>query len=392
MNFRTLASLVVALTIVFSVARAQAQQPPIKMGILTEISGSLGATGSAERDGFLLFLKHSGGKLGGRAVTVVIEDTASDPQTALSKVQKLVESDKVDFLLGPIGSATAAAIKPYVVAQKMPTLIGATVDEIGDGKYIFRMSFPANSDAFLEGYLAGYAGHKNAVIIAPNYNAGQSSAEYFEKGFAATGGHVLTKLMPRLDTTDFAPYINQIPAAADVAIVFEPGTAGVRFIKQYADFGKTLPLFGFPSTVDEASLPAEGKAAEGFIGAANYFSTVKVPENERFVRDWKAAYHTDPGWQGEAGYLAALVMDQAIRKQPDVHDRDALLRAMKGVRVHSPAGDVRFDENNNTIAARYIMQIRPTAAGEEPFIFGTLPNFTPEAKVPMLPKNIVFPH
>jgi branched-chain amino acid transport system substrate-binding protein len=391
MNFRTFAGLVIVTTMALGAARAQAQPAPIKMGILTELSGALGATGSAERDGFLLFLKQSGGKLGGRVVTTVIEDTASDPQTALSKVQKLVESDKVDFLLGPIGSATAAAIKPYVVAQQMPTLIGATVDEIGDGKYLFRMSFPANSDAFLQGYLAGHAGHKSAVIIAPNYNAGQSSAEYFEKGFAAAGGHVVAKLMPRLGTTDFAPYINQIPVTADVAIVFEPGTDGVRFIKQYGDFGKKLPLFGFPSTVDESSLPAEGKAAEGFVGAAHYFSTVKVPENERFVRDWQAAYHSDPGWQGEAGYLAALVMDQAIRKQPDVRDREALLRAMKGVRVRSPAGEVRFDDNNNTIAARYIMQIRPTATGEAPFVFGTLPNFTPEAKVPTLPRNIVFP-
>jgi branched-chain amino acid transport system substrate-binding protein len=392
MNPRTFAALVIAATSILGSARVQAQQPPVKIGILTELSGALGATGSAERDGFLLFLKESGDKLGGRPVTTVIEDTASDPQTAISKVQKLVESDKVDFLLGPIGSATAAAIKPYVVAQQMPTLIGATVDEIADGKYVFRMSFPANSDAFLEGYLAGHAGHKSAVIIAPNYNAGQSSAEYFEKGFAAAGGHVVAKLMPRLGTADFAPYITQIPASADVAIVFEPGTDGVRFIKQYADFGKKLPLFGFPSTVDESSLPAEGKAAEGFIGAANYFSTIKLPENDKFVRNWQAAYHSNPGWQGEAGYLAALVLDQAIRKQPAVHDHDAMVRAMKAVVLRSPAGNVRFDDNNDTIAARYIMQIRSTATGEEPFIFGTIQNFVPEAKVPALPSNVAFPH
>jgi branched-chain amino acid transport system substrate-binding protein len=391
MKLHQVAALVIALAFVFGAARASAQQPPVKIGILTELSGALGATGSAYRDGFLLFLKQSGGKLGGRAVTTVIEDTASDPQTALSKVEKLVESDKVDLLLGPIGSATSAAIKPYVVTQQMPTLIGGTVDEIGDGKYLFRVTFAANADAFLQGYLAGHAGHKSAVLIAPNYIAGQSAEDYFEKGFVAAGGHVIAKLLPRLGTTDFAPYINQIPAAADVAIVFEPGTDGVRFIKQYGDFGKKLPLFGFPSTVDEASLPAEGKGAEWFIGAASYFATIKVPENERFVRDWRAAYRNDPGWQGEAGYLAAQVMDQAIRKQPDVRDRNALLRALKGVRVRSPAGDVRFDENNNPIAARYIMQIRATATGEEPVVFATLPNFAPEPKAPAFPRDVVFP-
>jgi branched-chain amino acid transport system substrate-binding protein len=391
MKFRHVAGLVVALTFAAASVPVSAQQPPVKVGILTELSGSLGATGTAYRDGFLLFLKESGGKLGGRPVATVIEDTASDPQTALSKVQKLVESDKVDLLLGPIGSATSAAIKPYVIAQQMPTLIGGTVDEITDGKYIFRATFAASADAYLQGYLAGHAGHKSAVLIAPNYIAGQSAVEFFEKGFVATGGHVVAKLLPRLGTTDFAPYINQIPATADVAIVFEPGTDGVRFMKQYGDFGKKLPLFGFPSTVDESSLPAEGKSAEGFIGAANYFSTVHVPENERFVRDWQATYHNDPAWQGEAGYFAALVMDQAIHKQPDVHDRTALLRAMKGVRVLSPAGEVRFDDNNNPISARYIMQIRTTGDGVAPVIFAVLPNFAPEPKPPVFPKGVVFP-
>jgi hypothetical protein len=84
-------------------------------------------------------------------------------------------------------------------------------------------------------------------------------------------------------------------------------------------------------------------------------------------------------------------MDQAIRKQPDVQDRNALLRAMKSVRVRSPAGDVRFDDNNNPIAPRYIMQIRATATGEAPFIFATLPNFAPEPKPPAFPRNVVFP-
>jgi hypothetical protein len=64
---------------------------------------------------------------------------------------------------------------------------------------------------------------------------------------------------------------------------------------------------------------------------------------------------------------------------------------LKCVRVRSPAGDVRFDENNNPIAARYIMQIRATATGEEPVVFATLPNFAPEPKAPAFPRDVVFP-
>jgi len=384
-----LASVLLALAV--TAASVQAQPKPIKVGILTELSGSLGTTGTNERDGFPLYLKKTGGKLGGHPVQTVIEDTASDPATAISKVQKLVESDNVDVLLGPIGSATGAAIKPYVTSHKIPTLLGATVDEIGDGKYIFRVTFPAAAEGFLEGYLAGRAGYKNAVLIAPNYNAGQSAIENFEKGFVAAGGRVVQKLMPRLGTADFGPFINQFPANADVVIAFEPGADGVRFIRQYGDFGKKLPLFGFPSTVDENTLPAEGKAADGFIGAAFYFSTLATQQNQTFVKDWEAAYHTAPGWQAAAGYIAAQILDQAFRSLADPSDKEALVKTIKGVKIVSPAGPLHFDSNNNPIAPRYIMQIRDVNGAEQPVVFATIPLFVPDASAPPLPKNIAFP-
>ena len=91
---------------------------------------------------------------------------------------------------------------------------------------------------------------------------------WFEKGFEAAGGKVVQKLLPRLGTPDFGSYIAQIDDSADVGLVFMAGGDAVRFIKQFADYGKKLPLYGFTATVDEAILPAQGKAALGFVGAS----------------------------------------------------------------------------------------------------------------------------
>src|SRR5262249_50728917 len=84
---------------------------------------------------------------------------------------------------------------------------------------------------------------------------------WFEKGFEAAGGKVVQKLLPRLGAPDFGSYIAQIDESADVGLVFMAGGDAVRFIKQFADYGKKLPLYGFTATVDEAILPAPGKAA-----------------------------------------------------------------------------------------------------------------------------------
>ena len=363
----------------------------VKIGVLTELSGPLGPSGSGQRDGFLLYLKKNGNRLGGKAAEVVVEDTANDPQTAITKARKLVESDRIHILIGPLSSANAAAVKGFLVQSRMPTLLEATVDDVIDGRYLFRTSFSANADSFLQGYLAGKAGFKRAIAVAPNFNAGQVGVEYFDKGFAAAGGKVIQKLLPRLGTPDFGSTIGQFSDQADVGIIFMAGGDAVRFIKQFADYGKKLPLYGFTATVDETLLPAQGKAALGFVGASFYFSTLQTAENKQFVADYRAAYNQNPAWFSAGGYIAAQVLDQALQKVLNLDDRDAVVAAIKAVTLTSPAGPFRFDQNNNPIQPRYIMQIREINGVVQPVILATIPEFKPEPVPPALPADLVLP-
>lgn len=389
---RLIGSLIVAILAVLCGVSAALAQAPLKIGVLTELSGPLGPSGAGQRDGFLLFVKKNGNKLGGRTVETVIEDTANDPQTAITKAKKLAESDKVDLLIGPLSSANAAAVKGYIVSQKLPTLVEATVDEVIDGKYMFRTSFSANADSYLQGYLPGKAGFKKAIAMGPNFNAGQSAVEYFEKGFNAVGGTVVQKLLPRLGTPDYGSIIAQFSNDADVGIIFMAGGDAIRFIKAFADYGTKLPLYGFTATVDETLLPAQGKAALGFTGASFYFSTIDSPANKQFIADYKTAYNQNPAWFSAGGYIAAQVLDQALQKTGGkTDDREALIAAIKGVRLTTPAGSFRFDANNNPIQPRYIMQIREVSGVVQPVILATMPEFNPVTEAPTLPANLVLP-
>src|SRR5262249_22336284 len=142
---------------IFGVAGGAAGRERLKGGAGFEISGPLGTLGMAEHDGFLLYLKKAGGKPGGLTVETVVEDTGNDPATALVKARKLLDSDKIDVLLGPMSSASAAAIKTFVSGRGLPCLVQATVDEVSDNKSMFRTTFPASADSYLQGYLAGKA-------------------------------------------------------------------------------------------------------------------------------------------------------------------------------------------------------------------------------------------
>ncbi len=383
----------VLLGLVSAATPATAQAPPVKIGVLMELSGAFGTTGQLVRHGIEFYLKQKGDVLGGRNVAPIFEDTAGDPATAINKVKKLVESDKIEVLMGPINSATGAAVKNYVVEQKIPDLIMSTVNEVVNGKYMFRTSFDADSDGYLQGYLPAKVGLRKGVVLAPNYLAGQTAAEFMARGFAAMGGAMIQRLLPRVGAPDYGSFIAQIAPEADAAFIFFTGIDAVRFMKQWDDYGMKLPRYGAVSAVDETLLPAEGKTALGFIGATTYVSTIDTPENRAFLKDWTEAYPAEkPGWLTLSGWIAAAVLDHAIAAvNGNLADKEAFLEAIKDTRIMTPAGPFRFDDGNNPVLPRVIIQIREVGGVIEPVVVGTIPEFVPVLAPPTLPAGVVLP-
>jgi branched-chain amino acid transport system substrate-binding protein len=384
----------VGIGLTVGLAAASSAHAAVKIGLLTDFSGTQGAFGALYKDGIDIFLKQHGGKLGGQDVQILVEDGAGDPATTIAKARKLVESDKIDVLFGPINSATGAALRPYIVEQKMPTLIQSTTDEVIDDHYMFRTSFAGNEDAYLIGYLPGKAGYKKAVLLASNYVAGQAAVKYFEQGFVAAGGTVVQKLMPRLGNADYAPFISQISSDADVIICFLSGSDAIRFMQQIAGYDMKLPIYGYTSAVDETLLPAEGKAALGFVGPATYFSTIDTPENKAFVKLWESMFPPEqrPSWPGMGGYVAAAVLDQALTKTGgNTKDTEALLTAIRNAQITTPGGSFRFDDHHNPIEPRYISQIREVDGKIQPVVIGKIPEYIPVLSPPTLPPDLVLP-
>src|SRR6202171_93268 len=96
-------------------APAVAQQKTVKIGFISTFSGPVAAIGNDMRNSFELGLDHLGRKLGGMPVEVIYEDDQQKPEVGVQKTQKLIESDKVDFIVGYIWShALLASLKPLV--------------------------------------------------------------------------------------------------------------------------------------------------------------------------------------------------------------------------------------------------------------------------------------
>src|SRR5262249_43315733 len=93
-----------ALAAIVAADPAAAQQKTVKIGFVSSFSGPAAAIGNDMRNSFELALDHLGRKIGGLPVEVIYEDDQIKPEVGLQKTQKLVESDKVDFMVGYIWS------------------------------------------------------------------------------------------------------------------------------------------------------------------------------------------------------------------------------------------------------------------------------------------------
>ena len=96
-----------------AVAPAAAQQKTVKIGFISTFSGPVAAIGNDMRNSFELALDHMGRKMGGLSVEVIYEDDGFKPEVGKQKTEKLIESDKVDFITGYIWSnVLLASVKP----------------------------------------------------------------------------------------------------------------------------------------------------------------------------------------------------------------------------------------------------------------------------------------
>src|SRR5919202_337696 len=93
---------------------------PIKVGLLTPLSGTFAANGKNYQNGFTLGLKHFGDKVNGRKIDALFVDTQGDPNVALTVARRLIENDKIDVLEGPLAANEIAAVAGYAAPLGVP--------------------------------------------------------------------------------------------------------------------------------------------------------------------------------------------------------------------------------------------------------------------------------
>lgn len=338
-------------------ALAQADKP-IKIGFMAPITGPFADVGKDMVAGTELALQKLGGRMGGRRVELLTQDTAAEPDVGLSKARLLVEQQKVDLLTGVYHGGVAMAVAFYAKQQKFPFIItagggaAAPVYKVSGQPYVIRSSHSIEAmHKALGYYMASTEKKRKAVTLAWDYVAGRDGAEGFKQGFESGGGKVIKQIFFKLGTPDFSPYFANIPEDADVVQMFVTGADAVRFVRQFSELGykAKFPIAADALGASDRLLPQMGDAALGLIANQTYMATANTPGNKEFVEAYKARTGTNPGVEAAYCYASMLYIAQVVDSlKGNVEDRPRLLAALAGANVQdSVRGPFSFNKMND---------------------------------------------
>src|SRR5258708_6895889 len=338
---------------------AMAQQKTVKIGFISSFSGPVAAIGNDMRNSFELGLDHLGRKLGGLPVEVIYEDDQIKPDVGVQKTQKLIESDKVDFVVGYIWSnVLLASLKPLVDSKTVTVVTNAGASQLAGelcSPYVFSTSWQNDQTPQAVGLYMNQKGVKSAFLIGPNYAAGKDMLA----GVAATfKGQIIGQELTRWpDQLDFSTELSKARAAKpDAIFAFYPGGAGVQFVTQYAQSGLKgqIPLYT-AFTIDELSLPRLKDLAIGIPRAQEWVNDLPNEANKKFVADYKTKFKSSPSFYGAQTYDAVALLDSAVKAvKGDLSKKDDMRKAMEKADFKSVRGKFKFGNNHIPIQNFYL--------------------------------------
>ena len=343
-------------------AIVRGQGEPIRLGLLTVKTGALASGGIDMERGLTIFLKEKNSTMGGRKVELTVADTAAIPAQARTKMQELVERERVHAVVGPLAAFEALAMDDYIRTAQIPTLPIAGAEDMTQRKvnpwFVRATSTSAQCAYPMADYCAKHLKYKRMTAIADDFAYGHEMLGGFQQVFEDAGGALAQKLFSPLNAPDYGSFIAQIKPDVDGVFLGFAGSNGFRFLKQYNEYGIKTPIVGGMTAFDEVAVRNMGDYAIGKLSSCWYTAQLDNPTNRRFVTSYRAENGYDPGQYAAGTYLYGEVLFAAIEAlKGRVEDKQAFIKALRGVRVETLRGPIEFDDYGNVVGNIYIRKV-----------------------------------
>ncbi|MGD9316794.1 MAG: ABC transporter substrate-binding protein [Anaerolineae bacterium] len=346
---------------------------PIKIGLITDLSGSLAVYGTMIERSFLLGMEYAAGAPGTEdgvftiddcEIQVFIRDDQTSPETTATLARELIDVEEVDILVGTVSSGSTATLQEIALENDVVLIVApAAANDITGANFndhTFRTSRENYQDSInLCEYLASE--YDTFVQISPDYSFGYGGAQAFRDACTYFGGEfVADDIFAPLDTQDFTPYVEQmLDSGAEVWIANWAGGGFVPLSQAADELGLNEEMDMGSAIANHATVPVFYAANIGRNGGILYHYTLPDnPINDWLVEETKARHGEPPDLFDADGMNAALLAVEAIKATGGDTSAAALIPAMEGMEFEGPKGTVYIrPEDHVAIQDMYMVKI-----------------------------------
>jgi branched-chain amino acid transport system substrate-binding protein len=346
MSVRLIAAVVLAVVSVLApMARAA---DPIKIGAILPLTGSGASIGVWMKGGTEMAAEeiNAAGGVAGHKLEVIFEDHAADASKAVGAMRRLVDVEKVPFVLTSY-SSVSLAIQPIGVQNKVVMMNGGgQSDNLASKDYLYNnIPVVSNEVGIIVDWLAKEKKFKNAVLITANDEAGRNSSKTFRERFTAAGGRVAAEEQVGLEATDFRAQLAKVRAAGgDLLFISSYGRNVAIICDQARELGIKIPIAATSWALTAETLKSKG--ADGML-----VTRLPFEANSAFAKKFKERYNTEAGFFAVQYYSGAKIFaraaEEAAKKNGGRIDGDGIKNAIESVKAFETiSGTVIFQPNH----------------------------------------------
>jgi branched-chain amino acid transport system substrate-binding protein len=351
--------LAMVMLMVFFTAAVQAAEKEIKIGFVSDFTGALALHGIAGKQGAILAMEEVNNTVAGMPLKLIVEDDGSNPAAAMDKARKLVETDKVCMLLGPIHAGSVGAIAGYAAKVKIPHMIkwySIANDAIMKSPWtwcpfgtVSQVTYPMGVYAYEK------LGYRTLSTMGTDYVAGREFIGGAVTAFKEKGGKIIQEQWVPMGTKDISPYITALKEA-DAHLVWFMGVTVIPGLRQLREYKVKKPIIMPQSghSTNPKIMNEMGDACVGIITSCAHAWTINFPENKKFVAAYQKRWGELPAGVAYGGYSAARIALAALKKTGGDTSPDALAKALDAIKVPGILGDFAFG-NSRVGVGHYVI-------------------------------------
>jgi branched-chain amino acid transport system substrate-binding protein len=358
-----------------AILRAQSSSKPVKIGLLSDMSGPYRDVGGpGNRVATELAIEDFGGSVLGRPIEILQADDQNKPDVSTSLARQWIDDQGVDVLADGAASSSGLAIQQVCREKKRIYLITgpATSDMTGKqcSPYGVHFSYDTYALAHSTGTALTKAGGSSWFFVTADYAFGYALERDTMDSVKAAGGKVLGAVRAPLATPDFSSFLVQAQSSGAKVIGFaNAGTDLQNCLKQAAEFGitangtKLATLLMQISDVHSLGL----KVCAGLAYTDSFYWDL-TDKTRAWSKRWGAKMNgMVPGLLHAGSYCAAYHWLKAV-KAAGTTDADAVVAKMKATPVNDFYNDnVKIREDGRVMHVMYLWQVKTVSESKYPF-------------------------